>query len=188
MGIKETDEFFQALAQLTGQSTPEKYRQERGRLVDAYIDGHKYLFGKRAIIYGEMDFVAALVSFLDEIGIVQVLCATGAYTGHFRDAICTRVENNQQVMQVVEDTDFATMLELCQAGGADIVIGNSKGYQLAKQLGIPLVRAGFPIHDRLGGQRLLHVGYRGTQQLFDRIANALIEQQQDSSPVGYSYM
>ena len=40
---------------------------------------------------------------------------------------------------------------------------------------MPLVRVGFPIHDRIGGQRILHVGYRGTQQLFDRIVNALIE-------------
>ena len=85
IGLRETDKFFQTLEQLTGQPTPERYRQERGRLIDAYIDGHKYLFGKRAIIYGEMDFVAAMVSFLDEIGIIPVLCATGAYTGHFQE-------------------------------------------------------------------------------------------------------
>jgi len=51
--------------------------KERGRLVDAYIDGHKYVFGKRAVIYGETDFVAAMASFLDEIGVVPVLSATG---------------------------------------------------------------------------------------------------------------
>ena len=70
----------------------------------------------------------------------------------------------------------------------DIVIGNSKGYYLARNLGVPLVRVGFPIHDRVGGQRILHVGYRGTQQLFDRIVNALIEAKQEDSPVGYSYI
>ena len=49
------------------------------------------------------------------------------------------------------------------------MIGASKGYQIARQLGVPLLRVGFPIHDRFGGQRLLHLGYRGTQELYDRI-------------------
>ena len=53
---------------------------------------------------------------------------------------------------------------------------------------MPLIRVGFPIHDRIGGARLLHIGYRGAQQLFDRITNALIEEAQRKSPVGYTYM
>jgi nitrogenase molybdenum-iron protein NifN len=80
------------------------------------------------------------------------------------------------------------MLEACEVARPDIVIGNSKGYLLARRLRVPLVRVGFPIHDRIGGQRILHVGYRGTQRLFDTIVNALIEAGQDSSPVGYSYI
>jgi nitrogenase molybdenum-iron protein NifN len=63
---------------------PKKYEKERGRLVDAYIDGHKAVSGKRAVIYGEADFVASMASFLDEIGIVPALCATGASKGNSR--------------------------------------------------------------------------------------------------------
>ena len=55
-------------------------------------------------------------------------------------------------------------------------------------MNIPLIRVGFPVHDRVDGPRLLHVGYRGAQQLFDRIVNELIGAAQDESPVGYSYM
>lgn len=91
-------------------------------------------------------------------------------------------------MHIFEDTDFESMLEVCQTIGADIIIGSSKGYALSRKLGIPLVRAGFPIHDRIGGQRTLHVGYRGTQHLFDRIVNTLIESKQNGSSVGYSYI
>jgi nitrogenase molybdenum-iron protein NifN len=47
---------------------------------------------------------------------------------------------------------------------------------------------GFPIHDRVGGQRLLHVGFAGAQRLFDEITNTIIARKQDSSPIGYSYM
>jgi len=68
------------------------------------------------------------------------------------------------------------------------MIGTSKGYRIAKRMGIPLIRAGFPIHDRFGGQRLLHVGYRGTQSLLDLIVNTVIEGNQEDSSVGYAYM
>ncbi|HFQ89077.1 MAG TPA: nitrogenase, partial [Desulfobulbus sp.] len=50
------------------------------------------------------------------------------------------------------------------------------------------IRVGFPIHDRIGGQRILHLGYRGAQQLYDTIANAIIAGKQAASPVGYAYM
>ena len=52
---------------------------------------------------------------------------------------------------------------------------------MARHLDIPLVRVGFPIHDRVGGSRILHIGYRGTQQLFDTIINTLLQRRQDMS-------
>jgi nitrogenase molybdenum-iron protein NifN len=188
LGVRETDRFFDALSSLAGAPVPAVYEKERGRLVDAYIDGHKYVFGKRAVIYGEVDLVAAMASFLDEIGMVPVVCATGASTGRFKSIVHAGIEHSLEELMIAEDTDFVSMLDACRAAQPDIVIGNSKGYSLAKKLGLPLVRIGFPIHDRLGGQRILHVGYRGTQQLFDRIVNALIEATQERSPVGYSYI
>ena len=42
VGIEETDNFYRALEELTGKKTPSKWMKIRGRLVDAYIDGHKY--------------------------------------------------------------------------------------------------------------------------------------------------
>ena len=189
IGIRETDAFFDAISQVSGIGVPAKYAKERGRLVDAYIDGHKYVFGKRAVIYGEADFVAGMAAFLDEIGMVPALCATGAATAKVRETILPALEHTKpENVQVMEDADFVAISEACRAIHPDIVIGNSKGYFLSRKLGIPLVRVGFPIHDRIGGQRTLHTCYRGTQQLFDRIVNALIEAGQESSEVGYSYI
>jgi nitrogenase molybdenum-iron protein NifN len=188
IGIGETDRFFGALEEISGAAMPKKYEKERGRLVDAYIDGHKYVSGKRAVVYGEADFVASMASFLDEIGIVPALCATGASTRKFKETVSSGLAAGHRDIVIRDDSDFEDMLEICRSIGVDIVIGNSKGYSLAKNLNIPLVRAGFPIHDRIGGQRLLHVGYEGTQQLFDRIVNALIEHKQRSSAIGYSYI
>ena len=70
----------------------------------------------------------------------------------------------------------------------DLLVGHSKGYSLARKLEIPLIRVGFPIHDRMGGQRILHLGYRGAQALFDQVVNGVIAKKQSDSPVGYSYM
>ena len=70
----------------------------------------------------------------------------------------------------------------------DLMIGHSKGYSLSRKLDIPLVRIGFPIHDRVGGSRLLHLGYEGAQALFDRIANTILQQRQARSDVGYTYL
>jgi nitrogenase molybdenum-iron protein NifN len=188
IGIKETDRFLEFLAGLAGTEIPLKYRQERGRLVDAYVDAHKYLFGKKAVVYGEPDLVVGIASFLAEIGVVPVLCATGTATGKLAGELGALLPELQAQMQIVEGIDFTEIGSMAASLQPDLLIGNSKGYALARQLRLPLVRVGFPIHDRIGGQRLLHLGYRGTQQLFDRIVNELIRQIQEESPIGWSYI
>ena len=84
--------------------------------------------------------------------------------------------------------DFFEISEMAQQLEPDLVVGHSKGYPLARKLHVPLIRVGFPVHDRIGGQRLLHLGYAGAQQLFDTVTNAMIQKKQDDSPVGYFYM
>jgi nitrogenase molybdenum-iron protein NifN len=186
IGIKATDKFFEVLETLALSEIPSKYKMERGRLIDSYIDGHKYVFGKKAVVYGDEDFVTSMVSFLEEIGIYTVLCATGGESGKVGDLIRELTGNDN--LRVHQGIDFETIAALSKELKPDIMIGNSKGYYIARELGIPLIRVGFPVHDRMGGQRLLHLGYRGAQQLFDSICNALIEYKQNNSPVGYKYM
>ena len=189
VGIRATDAFFHLLEELSGRPTPEKYAKERGRLVDAYVDGHKYVFGKRAVVYGEEDMIVGLCSFLAEIGIRPVLCASGGTSGKLEQAIAAATaETLPEQPQVFEGMDFFEISEMAEQLELDLVVGHSKGYPLAKKLNIPLIRVGFPIHDRVGGQRILHLGYAGAQQLFDTVANAMIEKKQDDSPVGYFYM
>ncbi|MGQ1946830.1 nitrogenase component 1 [Geofilum sp. OHC36d9] len=187
IGIEATDRFFQTLAQLSGNETPAKYQAERGRLIDAYVDAHKYLFGKRVVLYGEEDLVIALTIFLLEIGMKPVLVASGATGGTIKKALAPYLNEADEPI-VADSSDFATIRELMKDLKADILIGNSKGYYISREFKIPLVRLGFPIHDRLGASRIHHIGYRGTQELFDRIVNALIEYKQENSPVGYKYI
>lgn len=187
IGIEASDRFFNLLAALSPIPTPEKHFKERGRLVDAYVDAHKYVFGKRAVVYGEEDFVIAMAVFLHEIGMNPVLVASGAASGLMKSAL-NEVLGPENDICIADSSDFATMREIMHDLKPDIMIGNSKGYYIAREMKIPLVRVGFPIHDRFGASRIHHIGYRGTQELFDRIVNALIEFKQENSPVGYKYI
>ncbi|MBF0226204.1 MAG: nitrogenase [Desulfobacterales bacterium] len=189
MGIHETDIFFNSIETITGKSTPEKYIEERGRLIDSYIDSHKYVMGVRAAVYGEEDMVVAIVSFLNEIGIIPVLCASGGKSGYFKDKIREMISDfDEKGIVVIDDSDFSHIETFAKQLKPDILIGSSKGYAISRSLKIPLIRVGFPIHDRINGSRILHIGYRGAQQLFDTIVNTLLEKRQESSVVGYSYM
>ncbi len=189
MGITATDRFFDELATLTGCPTPTKHSLERGRLVDSYVDGHKYVYGKKAIVYGEEDLVVGLTTFLAEIGVMPVLCASGGKSGKLSAAIKDATDGVlAEQPKVFEGMDFYDISELAESLEPDLLVGHSKGYPLARKLDIPLIRLGFPIHDRVGGQRILHLGYRGAQNLFDLVANAMISKKQNSSTIGYSYM
>jgi nitrogenase molybdenum-iron protein NifN len=189
IGLRETDRFSAVLEAIAGQPIPPRYAAARGRLVDAYVDGHKYVFGKRAVVYGEEDLVVGITAVLAEIGVQPVLCATGGDSGYFKEAIAAVTDGLLEEPPVVrDDVDFFEITEDGAALSPDLVIGHSKGYPLARQLGIPLIRVGFPIHDRFGGQRILHLGYDGTQALLDQIINAIIAKKQADSPIGYSYL
>jgi len=193
MGVKACDRFFEAVSEITGKPIPQRYQKQKWRLVDAYVDGNKYVSRKRAVIYGEEDFVISLAGFLAEIGIIPVICASGGKSNFLKTAledILPEAVFPQVLIQ--DDMDFVRMEEKAAALppqlSPDLVIGNSKGYAMARRLNIPLVRVGFPIHDRVGGSRILHIGYKGAQQLFDTIVNTILQTRQSESSVGYSYM
>lgn len=188
IGMRETDAFFAVLETLSPDGIPDKYRSQRGRLLDAYVDGHKYVFEKRAVVYGEEDLVIGLTAFLSEIGITPVLCASGGHSRCFDESMRLAIPDLPPETLIRENCDFSEISKAARELNPDLLIGSSKGYKLARELDIPLVRTGFPIHDRIGGQRIRHIGYRGAQELFDRVVNAILERKQSKSNVGYSYL
>jgi nitrogenase molybdenum-iron protein NifN len=140
-------------------------------------------------VYGEEDLVVGLTAFLAEIGIRPVLCASGGRSRNFESAIGQVAEGLlPELPEVSEGEDFYSIAEKAETLKPDLIIGSSKGYHLAKRWGIPLIRVGFPIHDRFGGHRILHLGYRGAQSLLDSIINTVIAAKQENSPIGYSYI
>ncbi|WP_321405162.1 nitrogenase iron-molybdenum cofactor biosynthesis protein NifN [Maridesulfovibrio sp.] len=189
MGLRESDKFFETLESISGTDMPARYERERGRLIDAYVDGHKYVFGKRAVVYGEEDLVTGLCAFLAEIGVDVILAGSGAKKKGMAEAVTAVTEGvGRTIPEIHEGVDFHDIAERAEDLKPDMLIGHSKGYRYAKAWNVPLIRVGFPVHDRFGGQRIPTLGYRGTQHLFDRVVNAMLQKKQADNPVGYGYM
>ncbi len=177
IGLSNTDSFFTELVRITGCPIPEKYQKERGRLLDAMVDVHKYLYGIKAVVYGDPDLVFSLTTFMLELGMHPVLVATGSKSRDFGKKIGQIFEEIRPELEysVLDGIDFDSLNDAVTECNPDIMVGNSNGRYIAKARDIPLVRVGLPIHDRVGAQRILTIGYRGAMELVDRLTNAVLE-------------
>jgi len=177
IGLLNTDLFFTELVRILGCPIPEKYQKERGRLLDAMVDVHKYLYGVKAAVYGDPDTVFSLTTFMLELGMNPVLVATGSKSRDFEKRIKQIFEEIRPELEpvVLDGIDFDSLNDAVSECSPEILIGNSNGRYIAKARDIPLVRVGLPIHDRVGAQRILTVGYRGALELLDRITNTILE-------------
>lgn len=181
IGLGNSDTFFETLSNISGCQIPEKYINERGRLLDTMVDVHKYLYGVRTAVYGDPDKVAGLVSLLLELGVHPVLVVSGSRSQGFRDHIEASLKDAGPDWDttILDGVDFDTFNDAVRDTRPDILIGDSNGKYISKAESIPLVRVGLPIHDRVGAQRLLIVGYRGAMELIDRITNTILEVQEE---------
>ncbi len=167
IGVRATDDFLETLSALSGRPVPAVFTAARDRLLDSYVDAHKVVHGSRVLLFGDRDLADAFELFCGEVGLESV-----------------RAEGEARDFAAVE----AAAARSAERGEPiDLLIGNSKGYKTARRLGVPLIRVGFPIHDRYGGPRVRVLGYEGTQDLFDRVTNAIVERKQEDSDVGYTY-
>jgi nitrogenase molybdenum-iron protein alpha/beta subunit/MoaA/NifB/PqqE/SkfB family radical SAM enzyme len=179
-GLRGMDALLSALTQLGGRQT-EKIWQARSRYLDAMVDSHKYSALGRALIFGEPDFVQGTVKLCAENGLIPVAALTGAVCPEFRQALSEEMAAAAEIQfidkfVIEDDADFARAEALAVALGVNILIGNSDGRRIAEKMHLPLIRASFPIHDQVGGQRIRTIGYSGSLAFLDRMANALLLQ------------
>lgn len=163
-GLQVNDEFIMFLSQIAGRPVPQKYRRQRGQLVDAMLDGHFHLGGRKLAIGAEPDLLFDISSMLHEMG------------AHVTAAVTTT--QSPVLKEVLTDDvligDLEDLERLAKAKECDLLITHSHGRQGAQRLGIPFFRMGLPMFDRLGAGHLVSVGYRGTRDLIFSIANLLI--------------
>jgi nitrogenase molybdenum-iron protein NifN len=180
IGLENTDRFVQTLRSLTGNPVPEGLATERGRLLDAMADAHKFNAEGRPAVYGEPELVYALASLFAENGAPPTVIASGTQIARLRDLLPPLLEDADEPPVLIGEADFAAIDEACVRTGVNIAVGHSGGKFLTERRGIPLVRVGYPINDRVGGQRILSVGYAGTLSLLDRFTNTLLESKYNS--------
>jgi len=175
IGYKNTKEFLSTLSEISSKDIPHELKESEGRYIDAIIDAHKHASVGRAIIYGEPELVYSYTKFCIENGIVPVISATGSKNSKIKELDKEIKQKFNEEVYIFYDTDFQTIQEKSKKLDANILIGNSDGKFVSEKTGIPQVRMGFPIHDRIGGQRLMYLFYEGGMRLLDEIVNTLLE-------------
>ncbi|WP_414548912.1 nitrogenase iron-molybdenum cofactor biosynthesis protein NifN [Anabaena sp. CCY 0017] len=166
-GLEAVDEFLQALAILSSNSVPEKYRRQRRQLQDAMLDTHFYFGAKRVSLALEPDLLWSTVNFLQSMG-TQI------------HAVVTTTRSPLLEKLPVKSVTIGDLDDFEQlAAGSDLLIGNSNVGAIAKRLSMPFYRLGIPIYDRLGNGYFTKVGYRGTMELLFGIGNLFLEAEEE---------
>ncbi len=171
LGLEATDIFVGKLEDLAGHPIPEEYEKERGRLLDTMVDAHKLMAGVRTCVYGDTEMVLGLTSLMKEIGMSPQILATGAASPSF-DRLARELAPGAKVLT---GADFSQIQEEVEAKDIELLVGPFTGRQTARAKELPLLRVGFPNHDRFGATRQLVLGYEGAGRLVDAMANALLE-------------
>jgi nitrogenase cofactor biosynthesis protein NifB len=186
VGLRDTDAFYDLLAELALNrevKLPKKITRSRGRYLDAMIDSHKYNGEARTVIYGEPDFVISTARLCMENGVMPLLIATGSKNTKLQTLLQEEVKVLAdryfiEDFKILDDIDFKEIEHYAKELDANLMIGNSDGRRIEEELNLPLIRRGFPIHDRVGGQRLRMLGYEGSLTLLDEIANAVMSKKE----------
>ncbi len=177
IGLEYTDRILAALSNISGTEIPDEFQKERGRLIDTMVDSHKYVYGTKVAIYGDPNNVLGMLSLVLENGMHPILVVASSKSPGFAEQAMERVKQVKPDCDVtiLEDVDFDTFNDAIRKAKPQMLIGNSNGKYIAKELNVPLIRFGFPIHDRVGAQRLLTLGYKGAMRMLDRITNTILE-------------
>lgn len=167
MGLEAVDAFIAALAEISGRAVPEKIERQRAQLQDVMVDTHFMLGFARAAIAADPDLLYSLAQLVTGMG--------GEVSAAVAPAKAAILE--QVPAAAVKLGDLEDLEQLAHTQGVDLVISNSHAAESARRLGVPLLRAGFPQYDLIGGYQKLWVGYRGTRQALFDLANLLVEHQ-----------
>ncbi|VVB96847.1 Light-independent protochlorophyllide reductase subunit B [uncultured archaeon] len=179
IGVANTDRFVQNISSLSGAVIPDEIKKERGRLIDSMVDVHHYMFGRKVAIFGDPDLVSAIVRFCAEAGMDPTVAMTATKHKDFAPDIKEVNAEYKTDTQILEGTDLYEFHEAVKTYGAELILGNSKGKDLADDEGVPLVRFGFPVYDRVGVYRYPILGYNGSIYLLDQMTNAILGHKYD---------
>jgi nitrogenase molybdenum-iron protein NifN len=176
-GLEPVDRLMVLLSTLSGKPVPGRLKRKRSQLVDAMMDTHFHFGGKRVAIGADPDLLYSLAHVFAGLG-AEVVAAVSS-TSH--SPLLASVPAAE-----VEIGDLQSLEDRARACDAELLVTNAHGNLAAERLGIPLMRVGFPIFDRLGHPHKVSVGYAGTRDLLFEIANVFISAMHRHTPADFA--
>ena len=170
-GLAPNDELMTFLSEISGRPVPLKYRRQRGQLVDAMLDGHFHIGGRKVAMGAEPDLLYDVSSMLTEMGANVMVSVTTTVS-----PVLERIVTDE----VLVGGDLEDLENLAKERECDLLLTHSHGRQAAARLNIPFFRLGIPMFDRLGAGHQLSVGYRGTRDMIFNIANLVIKDHEEN--------
>lgn len=164
LGLEACDAFTLALAEISGQSVPARIDRQRAQLQDAMVDTHFMTGFLRVGLAADPDLLLALGQFFAGVGAEIVAAVAPA-----RAEVLADMPTESVRIGDLEDLERAALV-----GRAQLIVSNSHAAQSAERLGVPLLRAGFPQYDWVGGYTRTWVGYRGSRQALFDVANLFL--------------
>ena len=178
LGLSATDRFIEAVRRVTGMpEVPRELRWERSRLVDLLCDMQQYLYGRTVALWGDPDQLVSLVEFCIDMGMRPRYVVSGSPSRSFEKRLAKVVAGRCPEMKVANGhtADMLLLHQWIKQAKVDLLIGGTHGKYIARDEGIPLVRHGFPILDRVGHQYFPTAGYMGAMRLVEQILNAFLD-------------
>jgi nitrogenase molybdenum-iron protein NifN len=169
-GLDGSDRLMSLLAERSGRPAPNKYRRQRSQLVDAMLDAHFYLGGKKIAIGAEPDLLWGIGKLFAGMGAELAAVVTTT-----QSPLLEKLPAQEVLIGDLEDLED-------RAEGCDLLITHSHGRQMAERLDLPFLRMGIPMFDRLGAAHQVTVGYRGTRDLIFEVANMFMAEAHEPGP------
>lgn len=177
-GLAACDRFTMTLAELATPegaapaAVPARLERERAQLQDAMVDTHFMTGLRRVALAAEADLLLQWCPLLAGMG-----CDIVAAVAPARCAALAELPIGEVHIGDLEDLET-----LARARGAELLIGNAHAGATAARLGVPLLRAGMPQYDLVGGYCKTWVGYRGTRQTLFDLANLVLHHHEPIAP------
>ncbi|SEF62103.1 nitrogenase iron-molybdenum cofactor biosynthesis protein NifN [Vibrio hangzhouensis] len=166
MGMEAADELVQFLTQLSGRNVPHWITRARSRLQDAMLDAHFILTGANVVLGLEPDLA---------VGYTKLLNSIGANVTRVVTTIETEAVKHLSAEEII--IGDLSMLLPCR-GPVSAVISNTHAAHICEP-DIPVLRAGFPCHDRFGNMDVEQFGYEGSRNRLFALSNCLLANHQD---------
>lgn len=165
-GLHTNDVLLMTLAEISGNPVPARLERQRAQLQDAMLDTHFMLGQKRVAIAADPDQLLAFTCLVQELG-AEVVAAVAPSNAPALALI---------PLHSVKIGDLEDLELLAREHKAEVLIGNSHAVSTSERLGIPILRAGFPLYDMIGGYQKTWIGYRGSRQALFDLANLVLNQ------------